>query len=782
MSSPATNEARATTGSSHTPKTVGLRIKKVFEELQAFVGNRGNDRLRGLWPEWKTRLHDLFDRVRERPEVAISLVGGTGAGKSTLLNALVGVRVLPVSNMRACTSAICEVSYADGPYTAHVEFVARSSWKREVDLLLGDLRDIRDASNEDSDSDDTANQLSRLVRDKLWTVYRSSDETPRQDFDPLNLIEPSEITEALDAGSVEIEHTSVEDFRKDVAQYLDSKHRFWPIVKSVAIRGPFAPLRDGAKIIDLPGLNDPNEAREEATKLHLKTCRFVWLVFNIKRALTKDAINLMQSDDFLRQVVMDGRADSLTFIGTASDDLDHETAVEEFGLHSDAPLSEAVAARNREVRKIVLAQLEDLVGALGNRAREHKGTAQTLTKRLAASKVFTVSAREYLRLQGLAKTNPSGLDDPSQTELPALTKHMRHVCSAYGVAAHCQSINRQLDLFLDEVKREIQTQRTAHQSRAEISERGRKEMRAAVDAARDFLTRDLEDAQERLVQDLEAAHALLAERVKRAVDRGRADLEQTLGRWERTHHLTIRAVCRRGGTFVGRQRNDFPADLSKPILDGIAFAWSDFFGERLRQHMEKATDRLLGHASGYQDRLTKALSTLGNQSSDLITNIAAIFDTSEKVLRELLSQTNQQIEAKIEQSQRTLYESVPDQIRANMQAAFAQAAEQVGTGMKRRMLDVLIGHARRIADVMFNDARESLLNGVRGLNDWLAREHGNMVSAVQRNGTLAAENVTGVENLSGSELVSEQKTWEELTLLIGPLYGTVESDPCTVPA
>jgi hypothetical protein len=198
--------------------------------------------------------------------------------------------------------------------------------------------------------------------------------------------------------------------------------------------------------------------------------------------------------------------------------------------------------------------------------------------------------------------------------------------------------------------------------------------------------------------------------------------------------------------------------------------------------MEKATDRLLGHASGYQDRLTKALSTLGNQSSDLITNIAAIFDTSEKVLRELLSQTNQQIEAKIEQSQRTLYESVPDQIRANMQAAFAQAAEQVGTGMKRRMLDVLIGHARRIADVMFNDARESLLNGVRGLNDWLAREHGNMVSAVQRNGTLAAENVTGVENLSGSELVSEQKTWEELTLLIGPLYGTVESDPCTVPA
>lgn len=187
--------------------------------------------------------------------------------------------------------------------------------------------------------------MSRAVRDKLWTVYRPSDDGDAEQFDPFQLVEPAEIAAALDARTAEIQNDNVDDFRKQVARYLDSQHRFWPIVRSVAIRGPFAPLRDGAKVIDLPGINDPNEAREEVTKTHLKTCRFVWLIFNIKRALTKDTIHLMQSDDFLRQVVMDGRADSLTFVGTAADDVDHETGIEEFRLNDDASIMDVVTTR-----------------------------------------------------------------------------------------------------------------------------------------------------------------------------------------------------------------------------------------------------------------------------------------------------------------------------------------------------------------------------------------------------------------------------------------------------
>ena len=127
----------------------------------------------------------------------------------------------------------------------------------------------------------------------------------------------------------------------------------------------------------------------------------------------------MQSDDFLRQIVMDGRADSLTFVGTAADDVDLETGVEEFGLPEDATLAQVVEARNRGVRRAVMDQLEDLSGppcaSTGEKGKEH---ATKLASRLQASKVFTISAREYMRMQGLANTIPLAFKMPTRLKSP----------------------------------------------------------------------------------------------------------------------------------------------------------------------------------------------------------------------------------------------------------------------------------------------------------------------------------------------------------------------------
>jgi len=746
------------------------RIKSLHEEVRTFVANRGNERLRTLWSEWDSRLGDISERTKQRPEVAISLVGGTGSGKSTLLNALIGARVLPVSNMRACTAAICEVAHEEGPYQARIEFVSREAWEHEVSLLLADLRDAKSGATEDDGSVEPA-QMSRTVRDKLWTVYRPSEDSSSANFDPFNFVEPAEIKEALDAGFAQMRYADLKEFRKRVARYLDSKHRFWPIVKSVAIRGPFAPLRDGAKIIDLPGLNDPNEAREEVTKNHLKTCRFVWLVFNMKRALTRDAINLMQSDDFLRQVVMDGRADSLTFIGTAADEVDLEDGVEEFGLHEGAFIAEVVSARNRAVRNEVISQLNDLAFQLGTMAHEHPITAAKLAERLKASKIFTVSSREFLRINGLAKTNSAGLDDVRQTEVPALLAHMRQICSGYGVTAHCQGLQRQFQILFEEIKQEIRSQQAMLNSRAEVSQRRREEMRAAVEAAQSFLLRDLGDSRERLVQALESDQTLLAERVKRAVERAKHDLDRTIKGWHRMHWATLKAVCRRGGTHVGSNgRNDFTADLSKPILDGIAFAWSDFFGERLAHTLDKWTFRLLHNAETYRGCLAKQVTSATDPSHHLGASLARVLETTERVLQEVLAQTKNNMAAKIVQDQRTLYESVPSQVKVNMQSAFEMAALESGAGMKQRMVDILSDHANRVAEVMFDDARDAILNGVRGLNDWLAREYDTMIDAVSRSAVIAADNfIASGSTMTQQAIATEQATLSELATMLDRL-------------
>ena len=538
------NQPPTTDAPPRTSKDVRLHIEHTYDQIQSFIAKHGNDRLRSRWLEWDERFQQLLKRADQRPEVAISLVGGTGAGKSTLLNALLGVRILPVGNMQVCTAAISEVAYADGPYHARIEFIPRKSWEKEVNLLLADLRDtqgtpdapqrapvvtiptkpspggtnsipddqalslmtltalktlatkngvrillgasstylrkqlaakrsqaspapdVAAAKSEPAakqhketakdEAGDSATGMSRQVRTKLWKVYRPSETSDFSSFDPFHLVEPPEIKAALDAGFEEVSSSDVSEFRKQVARYLESKHRFWPIVKSVVIRGPFELLKDGAKIIDLPGINDPNESREAVTKEHLKTCRYVWLVFNIKRALTKDLHELIQSDDFMRQIVMDGRTDSLTFIGTASDAINTETGREEFGLREDAPKNEVIAARNREIRKVIDGQLDELSGRLAELAGEQPETASKLSSRLKASQIFTVSAEEYLRLCGLAKTDPAGLTATEQTEIPALIEHMQEICANQGVMAECQSLLRQRNLILAEIQGELQ--------------------------------------------------------------------------------------------------------------------------------------------------------------------------------------------------------------------------------------------------------------------------------------------------------------------------------------
>lgn len=739
-----------------TPRDVRRRIKRAYESIKTFIEQRENDRLRVLWQNWEVRLRQLFDQSKQRPKVSISLVGGTGAGKSTLLNAMIGARVLPVSNMRACTAAITQVGYGEGSFQARIEFVTRASWQHEVDLLLADWQDTQRTDVGERRSDAVVD-ISCAVRDKLWAVYKPSDDADISSFDPAQLQEPSIIRAALDRGFDEIEEGNLESFRKKISQYLDSKHRFWPIVKSVAISGPFASLQDGAEIIDLPGINDPNEAREEVTRQHLKTCRFVWIVFNIKRALTKDAMSLMQSEDFLRQILMDGREDALTFVGTAADDVDHETGVEEFGLAEEAPLIDVIRARNTEVRKVISLQLDDLALRLAALAGEQRERAAQLAAKLKASRVYTVSAREFLRLSGLAKTQASGFTESEDTEVPLLVGHMRQICQAYGVETHTRALNRQLDLLVEEIRREIKSQQTLLKNQADLSQQAIQEVRAAVDSAQTFLERDLQDAHERLAEDLGHSQSLLAERVKRATDRAKLDLDQTFARWSTTHWATLRAVCRRDGYHVGANGvNDFSSDLGKPILDNIAFAWSEFFGDKLRQILDRRTEHLNRVAGEYHRRLIDSLGK-GRLPSEMVASLDSLFKTTEKVLREILSQTVVEMQGRIESSQRTIYETIPRQIRANMKEAYERAAAEKGSGMKSRMIDILCDHARKVAQVMFDEARTSLLNGVRGLADWVLRRFQEMGTTVNENASLAGQNL-----VQGGDRYSEIKTKDAL--------------------
>ena len=734
------------------------------------------------WTAWEKQLLKIIADAPMRPEVSVSLVGGTGAGKSTLVNALLEARVLPVGNMKACTAAISEVSYSEQHgYIAEVEFVPRIAWEREVEALIGDLKDSSERSKLAPEDEPThspePSYLASTARDKLWTVYGKPGGDPAH-LNIAHLTEPAEIKLALDRGVQILKAESLDEFRKQISLYLDSEHRFWPIVKTVKIRGPFPALECGAKLIDLPGINDPNEAREAITKEHLKTCRYVSIVFNIKRVLMKDLTSLMQSPEFIRQVVMDGRANALTLVATASDDIDYDVALEHYELSDDTAESVVVEYRNREAIDEVRRQLEGIAADIASRADGDGAALESLQAQFRTSKIVTTSAREYLRLRHLYKGRTAVLETIEQTQLPALRAHLTEISSAYGVEAKARSEHKQLSILFKEMEREVTSRKLALKRSIETSQTQRQEVIRAAKAAQRFLSERLKEAEELFDEGLADARKQFEEALTRAIREAELELVKVRVRWECMYWSTIRAVARRNGVFHGSTgRHDFPADIADPILDKITFAWAEFFGSKLSTLLERGTIRLEKIADAHRRELLDVLQRISSDEASR-SGVDKIGETTEAVLTELLSQTQESMKDKIDRVRRALHDRIPDQIRANMRAAFDLAAEERGRGMKARMIDRISGHAKRTAKVMFEDARAAVLEGIGGLADELKKRERDMGNAVTRQSALMIENVTNVSpGLSPDEIARENQRLSdaegELTNVSAPIAATV---------
>lgn len=718
-------------------KSIPERVETIERALSEFLSQSNNSGLGRCWPEWNRRLRDVHDESQKPADVAVSVIGGTGAGKSTLLNALVGARLLPVGNLDACTSAVCEIGHSDNVYySAEVEFISRESWRHEVELLIGDLAAVEG----DGEAAAPENQVERSARKKLSVVYKLGDN--HAPIDVRNLEEPPDISQALDAGVVRFSAPELVDFRKQVALYLDSKHHFWPIVKSVSIRGPFPALASGAKLVDLPGLDDPNEAREEVTKNHLKTCRFVWVVFNLKRLLTKHVIDLLNSDVFLRQIVMDGRADALTLVSTASDDMDFDSAREEFGMDESATDAEVVLARNRKAHESLSRQLNELSHRIIYLAGGDREKSQAVGEVFRQTETFTVSAKEYLRLRGLSQARTAILEDLEQTEVPALCRHMDQICMRDGVQAQADLHHQQLDLLLKEVDREIRSQRVSLEGQAEATHRQKKLIAEVLLQAKKLLHVKLQYANKSYCQSLEASESLFGEKLRGAVAAGKRELQNVVSRWYGLAWQTLRAIVRRQGTYVGSiGKQDFPADVANPILDAITSSWTEFFEEKLGAGLDKGTTELKELAEEFSKTMLDSVNEIMETSDETGANLRKIFQTTGEVIAEQMRQTKLKMRQRIDQRRRTLYEKIPEHIRGNLQPAFGEAALISGPGQKNRIVDLLANRARSISEVMYQDSEQAIYQGVGELGHWLRQEFQQMIETVDRHTETASGNL-----------------------------------------
>ncbi|MSR80115.1 MAG: hypothetical protein EXS11_05245 [Gemmataceae bacterium] len=705
-------------------------VTQVLENLGSRLSNVKIAQLKSVWQEeWKRKLQQLKSEELRIPGVTIAVVGGTGAGKSTLLNALLGVRILPVSTSRACTAAISEVTYSGSEFAANIEFVSRAEWDREITHLLGDMADegpIEGPTTSDGDG------VAKAARNRIQTVYQISDEEIKQGMTIEALKEPAEIKVALDAGFIKIASPNAEDFRKELCKYLDSKQKFWPLVKSAKITGPFPGLKtNGVNLVDLPGLNDPNEAREHVTRKYIKNSRFVWIVFNIKRALTRDIQAIIQSDDFVRQIVMDGQDNALTFVGTHADEFDRETAIEEFSVAEEATDSEIARKRNLVVKSNICDQLHEFAESLAQKAGD-LSRSEKLSARLQKSPVFTVSAKDFMFLEKISKNRSSIFVNSGETEIPALREHLATISAAYTEGAHKESLNKQFGDLIFEIKHRIKMEINNIDYSRELTGKKRKENRIALEQLCTFLKNDIKNLCEKFINDLKTNHEFLKERLKVAFDKGESELNGVTEKWNRIHVKTLTAIVRRKGRYDSPTSGhyNFSEELSKPVLDAILFSWVDFFGDKMSVSLDSGTEKFLNRASKFAGDTSCLFNRKGTETLSFSDDSESSKVVNERLIRSDVRKYKDEMVDQVEEVRSKLYDRIPKGIADNMRVAYGGVVNEEGTGMKGRILAHLSAHAKRISKSVFSDTRITINDGVQKLINFMDNKYQKMGDGV----------------------------------------------------
>lgn len=215
--------------------------------------------------------------------------------------------------------------------------------------------------------------------------------------------------------------------------------------------------------------------------------------------------------------------------------------------------------------------------------------------------------------------------------------------------------------------------------------------------------------------------------MRHTCERATGDVRRVVNEeWATLHWNTITAACRRGGVYAaGGRRLDLAAEIARPIIDGVTVAWVEFFGRSLGEGIDSARTALLDAVERFLCQLAINVRSAGTGTA-LREEGEALRERTRRIVEARVSEIHRDMREQLDADRRAAHEFVMDQIRSEMAPAFGQAAEETGTGRKRRMLEILDRHALRLADTMAADLSSQLGEQLHGITDRLHVEFGRM--------------------------------------------------------
>ncbi len=700
-----------------------------------------------IWHEQEEKAEAIAQRVAKREIITIALLGSTGTGKSSLLNALLGAPfsspILPKSGVGVCTAAIAHVRYADiDGFRVTVEFTSKSNWQDQ----LTNARNEWLAKKQDSG---TGKFSSDEYKPRLIGVYGSAE---FERFMSAGELDELSLDDALHQAMIQESQTfAVEDtasLRTLLEQYLKTPQRgkdvqgrghWWPIVESVLIEGRFAALEFGAELVDLPGLNDPNKAREERTESFLALAKFVMIAFNTRSKLGKDIRDVLRRPDLLDNMILAGKENALTFVGTATDafDPDEDEEIYGDGFHT-LDLQEKALVRNKflaeQFQELLKEIAEDMISE-----RNLDGTyAEKMRESITGSRLFLTSANNYMKLldETLGKKNSQQnvFTNESDTQINLLLAYLRDVSINRGPVAIAEGLKVDLSNVLRTIESQLRMNQQAYEMRHQERSDQIKLVRERILALSNDLTKEVEAVRNSYKEYLQQSAVKLStevldvdtsgmQRIARKIERDLIDM----------HWQTLRATSRHGGRYYSKTFGsiDFYKFVSQPIKNSTIGPWETFFSETVHRASNDIVDGLLG----VTETAVHEMKILISSAPELSFREAGLNDMLDSVNNSVGTDVNamtQAIEQAIRPTKVAMIKVVDTIVENLMQPAILAAQSEYGKGMKDRMVHTLSAMAATAVREVLNEVSVALsqsLNSALTVHDGIVgRSIGKLVS------------------------------------------------------
>lgn len=636
-------------------------MARMMPVLRQFAQREGP--VKTVVDRWQQELVSIRNYAETHENVSVAFVGGTGAGKSTLINALIEADVLPTHSFQTCTSAAMRLRHAPRKtWRATLHFLPESAWEKEKQAFM-----------EEAQQSMVSGQSSFVYQDflyKAWALYRPRRGQPPMPFalsDLLALLQeplPDSVRQLLTPEPLEIKAKTPEELNQHLRKYLTAESPLWPLVQDVDIEGPIPLLEAGLHLIDLPGLNDANPVREAIARRYLKQAEFICLTFNTGRGLTREVVDLMKDQQFINQIVMDGKVSALAFVTTRSDDYQPELERRHLQLSPDTPPGALKTARERQIRQLILRQLSELTLWYSNRYKvsaHAQQVVQLIADTLAQSPIFITSALNYLLLQSQQAPTQGAFDSLDSTGFPTLQAYIRGIAHTHGLKARKKVLRARFQHMNSEIKRLVHLLQQKHQN--PLSSLAHQQNYRMASQQADLLVARMAEKQGRL-------QLAFQRKLMHALNDLHEQREQLEDRWSGLNWQYLAKAVEQAGAYTspatGAQVN-LLQDVYALAHQVFAIEWYAFFQVQMPEYLKAVQDMLQESARPF------ALSPAQQADFD---QQCLQFDTFSKI--------------QLNQLRQALQQDIEGGFKAIMLPAFEAAAAHKGAGRKQQMIATLM--------------------------------------------------------------------------------------------